>query len=102
MINVVYLTKRAEHSVKGLPKPIAVKFFLWKREVEALGLEEVRKIAGYHDEPLKGKLKSYVRSVRLGLGYRLFYRVIGEELKCLLVEDVNSHDYKKIERLFGI
>ena len=66
------------------------------------GVDVVKKIPGYHDEPLQGKLKGYVRSVRLGLGYRLFYRLIEGTVKCLLVEDVNRHDYKKIERLFGL
>jgi proteic killer suppression protein len=102
VINAVNLTKRAERSLKMLPKPIAVNFFVWKREVEAHGVDMVKKIPGYHDEPLSGKLKGYVRSVRLGLGYRVFYRIIEGKVKCLLVEDMNRHDYKKIERLFGL
>jgi toxin HigB-1 len=75
---------------------------VWKREIEAHGVDVVMKIPGYHDELLKGKFKGLVRSIRLGLGYRLFYRVIEGNEKCLLIEDVNRHDYKKIERLFGL
>ena len=102
VIKVVNLSKRTERRIKTLPKQIAVNLFLWKREIEAHGVEVVKKIPGYHDEPLQGKLKGFVRSVRLGLGYRLFYRIIEGKVKCLLVEDVNRHDYKKIERLFGL
>ena len=102
MINEVKLSKRAEKNLRKVPKHVAVNFFVRKREVETHGVETVKKIPGYHDEPLQGKLKGYVRSVRLGLGYRAFYRITGETVKCLLVEDINRHDYKEIERLFGL
>lgn len=102
MINQVSISKRAQKSLKAIPKPIAAGFLLWKREVETHGIESVRKIPGYHDEPLEGKLKGYVRSVRLGRGFRVFYRIIGDAVKCVLVEEVNKHGYKEIERLFGL
>jgi hypothetical protein len=38
----------------------------------------------------------------LALGFRAYYRVIGDSIKCVLVEEVNHHDYKEIERLFGL
>jgi toxin HigB-1 len=61
----------------------------------------VRKAPGYHDEPLQGKLRD-VRSVRLGRSYRLFYRIVSiDVVETVLVEEVNRHDYKEIERLFG-
>ena len=97
----VEVTRRAERSLIKAPRPVAVNFFTWKREVEEHGLQEIRKIPGYHDEPLVGKLKGKVRSVRLGRGYRAFYRVTGSSIKCIVVEEVNNHDYKAIERLFG-
>jgi len=57
------------------------------------GLAEVRKIAGYHDEPLKGKRKGQ-RSIRLNIAYRAIY-VINEENVLQFVEiiEVNKHDY---------
>jgi proteic killer suppression protein len=60
------------------------------------------KIPGYHDEPLSGKLHG-VRSIRLALGYRGYYRVISVAgaAKAVQVEEVNRHDYKEIERLLG-
>ena len=102
MLTQVQLTRRAEQSLKKVPGQVAANFFIWKREVEEHGLEVVRKVPGYHDEPLQGKLKGRVRSVRMGSGFRTFYRIVGTETKCVLVEEVNKHDYKKVERLFGI
>jgi proteic killer suppression protein len=98
----VEVTRRAEKSLAKAPRQAAVNFFTWKREVEEHGLEIIRKIPGYHDEPLEGKLKGKIRSIRLGLGYRAFYRVVGSSVKCVFVEEVNKHDYKAIERLFGL
>jgi proteic killer suppression protein len=81
---------------------VAAKFFYWKRQIEEHGLEAVMRIPGYHDEPLKGKLRGHVRSVRMALGYRAYYRVVGTAVEFILVEEVNRHDYKEIERLFRL
>ena len=51
----VMLTKRAEKSLRKVPRQIAANFFTWKREMEEHGIDVVRKIPGYHDEPLAGK-----------------------------------------------
>ena len=102
MINRVEVSKRAERSLTKTPKQVAAKFFYWKQQIEEHGLELVMSIPGYHDEPLQGKLRGYCRSVRMALGYRVYYRVAGAKVKCVLVEEVNRHDYKEIERLFGL
>jgi proteic killer suppression protein len=102
VINRVEVSRRAERSLTKAPKQVAAKFFYWKQQVEEHGLELVMKLPGYHDEPLQGKLKGYCRSVRMALGYRAYYRVIGNTIRCVLVEEVNRHDYKEIERLFGL
>ncbi|HUB28029.1 MAG TPA: hypothetical protein VL992_21565 [Tepidisphaeraceae bacterium] len=102
MINRVEVSKRAERSLGRVPRQVAAKFFYWLRQIEEHGLEAVTKIPGYHDEPLKGKLRGYVRSVRMALGYRAYYRVGGTGVKFVLVEEVNRHDYKEIERLFEL
>ena len=85
-----------------VPRETAAKFFYWRQQVEEHGLEFVRTIPGYHDEPLKGKLKGIARSIRLALGYRAYYRVVGSAVQFVFVEEVNRHDYKKIERLFRV
>jgi addiction module RelE/StbE family toxin len=96
----VAVTKRAEKSLGRVPRIVAVNFLLWRREVEAHGVEAVQKVSGYHDEALRGKLQG-VRSVRLGRSYRAFYRIEKGEVRTLIVEEVNKHDYKEIERLLG-
>jgi len=45
---------------------------MWIFQVESIGINEVRKILGYHDEPLKGDRQGQ-RSVRLSRSYRAFY-----------------------------
>ncbi len=107
MIDRVEVTRRAEKSLAKAPREVAAKFFYWKQQIEEHGLEEVKKIPGYHDEPLQGKLKDLVRSVRMSRGYRAFYRIVDRkvqsvEIQAVLVEEVNLHDYKEIERLFGV
>jgi proteic killer suppression protein len=96
----VLVSRRAEKSLEKVPKHVSVSFFLWAREVQQHGLEPVQRIPGYHDEPLKGKLRG-VRSIRLGIGYRAYYRIEGASVRTVLVEEVNKHDYKAIERLLG-
>ena len=91
MIHRVDVSKRAERGLASAPKQVAEH-----------GLDFVKTIPGYHDEPLAGKLRGHCRSIRLALGYRAYYRLVGETVKCVLVEEVNKHDYKKIERLFGL
>ncbi len=101
MIRRVRETKRALKSLSRAPHIVRVNYLLWRGQVEESGLEEVRKTPGYHDEPLQGKLRD-VRSVRLGRSYRLFYRVVAiDVVETVLVEEVNRHDYKEIERLLG-
>jgi proteic killer suppression protein len=102
VINRVEVSKRAERSLAKVPRQVAAKFFYWSQQIEEHGLDVVKTIPGYHDEPLKGKLKGVVRSVRLALGYRAYYRVSEKLIKCVLVEEVNRHDYKEIERLFSL
>jgi proteic killer suppression protein len=44
----------------------------WVNDVESAGLSEVRKVLGYHDEPLKGNRVGQ-RSIRLSKSYRAIY-----------------------------
>ncbi len=47
-------------------------FQRWALLVEDIGLHEVRKIPGYHDEPLQGDRQGE-RSTRLSKAYRVIY-----------------------------
>ena len=51
----------------------------------------MRKVPGYHDEPLRGK-RAGQRSVRLSRSYRAIYM---EEMDKVLVKvlEVNKHEY---------
>jgi proteic killer suppression protein len=54
MIRKIYITKGAQKSIRACPKHVVIKFMAWVADVELRGLEEVRKVPGFHDEPLKG------------------------------------------------
>jgi toxin HigB-1 len=71
---------------------VAVKLQDWVEDVEDRGLEEVRKVPGYHDEPLKGALKG-LRSIRLSKGYRAYYRLVNGDVALVHVEGVDKHVY---------
>ncbi|MCP4654162.1 MAG: hypothetical protein GY856_01960, partial [bacterium] len=61
--------------------------------VETQGLEEARKIPGFHDEPLGGPRKGQ-RSIRLSHAYRAIYEIQTDEAGELAsVEEVNKHEY---------
>jgi proteic killer suppression protein len=90
--NVVMKEKLAL-GLKKLPKHIIAKLTAWISAVGHDGLNEVRKIPGYHDEPLKGERKGQ-RSIRLSISYRAIY-VINKAGQMEVVEiiEVNKHDY---------
>jgi proteic killer suppression protein len=65
----------------------------WVNAVGHDGLSQVRKIPGYHDEPLHGNRKGQ-RSIRLSKSYRAIY-IIDKNGKTEIVEiiEVSKHDY---------
>ena len=60
--------------------------------VEHDGLDEVRKVPGYHDEPLKGD-RAGQRSIRLSRSYRAIYEVKNDAVEFVSVEEVSKHEY---------
>ena len=93
MIDVVEISKRAEREIIKLPSHIQKKLRLWVHDVERLGLSEVQKIPGYHDEPLKGVRKGQ-RSIRLNIAYRAIYTIRDNgNIEFAYIEEVNKHDY---------
>ena len=92
MITRVELSRRAEKDLLSVPLHIAIKLRDWRRDVETLGLEEVRKIPGFHDEPLKGKRLGQ-RSVRLNRDFRAIYVIKKNGVEFVSIEEVNKHDY---------
>ncbi|WP_218814012.1 hypothetical protein [Rickettsiella endosymbiont of Dermanyssus gallinae] len=89
----VLLSAKAKKDLKKVPLPIAVKLQIWVDAVGHHGLSEVRKIPGYHDEPLKGKRKGQ-RSIRLNIAYRAIYTISKSGLiKFVEIREVNKHEY---------
>nr|WP_321399397.1 type II toxin-antitoxin system mRNA interferase toxin, RelE/StbE family [uncultured Desulfobacter sp.] len=90
-MNEVILNKKAQKQLRKLPAHIQGKLQHWVESVEEFGIEEIRMIPGYHDEPLTGK-RSGQRSIRLSKSYRAFYVEHGNKLVLEIIE-VNKHDY---------
>jgi len=75
-----------------------VKFLGWAKAVREKGLEEVRKVPGFHDEPVKGSAGQ--RSIRLSRAYRAYYRTHKRKdgkltVEFVRVEGVDKHKYSK-------
>ena len=89
----ISLTKKAERQLKKLPQHIALKLAAWVEDVGRIGLSEVRKVPGFHDEPLKGERQGQ-RSIRLSKQYRAIY-VLDREKKNVHIQilEVNKHEY---------
>jgi toxin HigB-1 len=89
----VGITERAKEQLISVPLHIAFKLQSWISGVQIHGLREMKKVSGYHDEPLKGKRKGQ-RSIRLNKAYRAFY-VINKNgmIEFIEVIEVNKHEY---------
>lgn len=93
MIKIVHISKWAEKQLRKVPQHIASKLKTWVDAVETGGLEEVRKIPSYHDEPLYGQREGQ-RSIKLNRSYRAIYTVRHEQIiEFVEIEEVNKHDY---------
>ena len=87
------LTKNAQKDLLKVPNFIKDKLLLWVDAVERLGIDEVRKIPGFHDEPLKGDRKGQ-RSIRLNKAYRAIYiESQQKEIHIVSIIEVTKHDY---------
>ena len=93
MITEVEISRLAKKQLKKVPEHILRKFIQWTKDVSLMGLEEVRKVPGYHDEPLKGKRKEE-RSIRLSRAYRAIYVLKNDgSVEFVYIEEVNKHEY---------
>jgi addiction module RelE/StbE family toxin len=85
--------RRVDRQLSGAPLEILKRYEKWKDIACISGPLGLRLINGFHDEALSGQWKGY-RSSRLGIQWRVIYRVVGE---VLLIEVVNvtPHDYRR-------
>lgn len=91
-IHLVVLNEKVIKNLKKLPSHISNKLKFWIDEIEIKGLSKVRKISGYHDEPLKGKREGQ-RSIRLNKAYRAIYEIRDDAIEFVEVVEVNKHEY---------
>ena len=89
----VIITKQTQKAVAKLPREIQESLATWIDRIYFLGLQETRKIKGYHDEPLKGSRKGQ-RSVRLNRAYRAIYTFHQNgEIELVTIIEVHKHKY---------
>jgi proteic killer suppression protein len=96
VLRKVTKSKHLERQIrKGqIPLHILIKLQDWVEDVEERGLQMVRRIPGYHDEPCLGKMKGF-RTIRLGKGWRAYYSIQGEIIEFVLIEGIDHHEYGK-------
>ena len=78
----------------SVPVEILKRYEKWKDIARLSGPPGLRMIRGLHDEALAGEWKGH-RSSRLGLQWRVIYRVSGTVLLIQVVQ-VTPHDYRRI------
>ena len=83
-----------EKQLDAAPREIGKRYEKWKDIAMISGPPGLRLIQGFHDEALRGKWHGH-RSSRLGLQYRVMYRVIpGQSL--FQVVHITPHDYRSV------
>lgn len=82
--------RRIDKQIASVPNEVLKRYEKWKDIALISGPPGLRLIRGFHDEALSGKWKGY-RSSRLGLHWRVIYRVISEEL-LFQVASITAHE----------
>ena len=85
--------RRVDRQLGKAPREILKRYEKWKDVVVLSGPRGLRLIQGFHDEALAGQWRGY-RSSRLGLQWRVIYRVAAADL-AFYVESVTPHDYRR-------
>lgn len=77
----------------SVPQEVLKRYEKWKDIAMLSGPIGLRAIKGFHDEALSGERKGH-RSSRLGLQWRVIYRVAARVLLIQVVQ-VTPHDYRR-------
>lgn len=86
--------RRVEKQLSGqVPQEILKRYEKWKDIARLSGPPGLRAIKGFHDEALSGEWKGH-RSSRLGLQWRVVYRVVADALLVQVIQ-VTPHDYRR-------
>jgi addiction module RelE/StbE family toxin len=89
----VYEHRRIARRVQRLPTEVLKRYEKWKDILRISGPDGLRLIKGFHDEALRGKWKGH-RSSRLGIQYRVIYKVVDDEILVEVI-DITAHDYRR-------
>ena len=86
--------RRVEKQLDSMPLEILKRYEKWKDIAMISGPMGLRRIKGFNDEALRGKWQGY-RSSRLGMQYRVIYRVIPKQY-LFQVDQITPHEYRRI------
>jgi len=89
----VYEHRSLVRKLSRIPEEVLKRYEKWKDIVEISGPPGLRLIKGFHDESLRGEWRGW-RSSRLGLKYRVIYRIENDKLYVQKI-DITAHDYRK-------
>ena len=89
----VFEHRRLDKQLAKAPMEVQKRYEKWKDIVSISGPEGLRLIKGFHDETLRGDWKG-CRSSRLGIKYRVIYRIERDQI-LVQVLDITAHDYRK-------
>lgn len=86
--------RRVDKQVSAsVPIEVLKRYEKWKDIARLSGPQGLRGIKGFHDEALSGEWKGH-RSSRLGLQWRVIYRVVANVLQVQVVH-VTASDYRR-------
>lgn len=89
----IFEHRRVDKQLQSMPQEILKRYEKWKDIVVFSGPEGLRIIRGFHDEALRGQWKGH-RSSRLGLHYRVVYKIEAREILVQVVS-LTAHDYRR-------
>ena len=89
----IYEHRKISRRLQRLPSEVLKQYEKWKDIVRISGPAGLRLIKGFHDEALRGDWKGH-RSSRLGIQYRVIYKVEAQNVSVYVVE-VHAHDYRR-------
>jgi addiction module RelE/StbE family toxin len=86
--------RRVDKQLSGsVPIEVLKRYEKWKDIARFSGPQGLRAIKGFRDEALSGEWNGH-RSSRLGLQWRVIYRVVADVLQIQVVQ-VTAHDYRR-------
>ena len=82
-----------DRQLDRVPRDVLQRYEKWKDIATLSGPPGLRLIKGFDDEALTGEWKGH-RSSRLGIQFRLIYRVVASE-QLFQVVSITAHDYRR-------